>query len=61
MEKARRAASQGKGESVLKFRDDADRLLVGGTFLINAIGPPQEGKKKKGGKKGKGAGGKKKK
>ena len=39
----------------LMVRDDADRILVGGEFTINAIPPPGDGpKKKKGGGKKKG-------
>ena len=39
------------------MRPDADRLLMGGTFTIQALPPPEGGKKKK----KKGGGGKKKK
>lgn len=40
-------------------RDDAEHLLMGGSFVVKALPPPDEGGKKK--KKKKGGGGKKKK
>lgn len=55
LEKARRAHASIQNKKDLNasigLRDDADRLLTGGEFIINAI-PPEEkgGKKKKGGK-----------
>lgn len=62
LEKARRAHAPIKNKEDLKesmsMRPDADRLLMGGTFTIQALPPPEGGKKKK--KKG-GGGGKKKK
>ena len=53
LEKARRAGSIGKGQvsEMSGLRPDVDKLIIGGTFQINAIGPPVESKKK-GGKKG---------
>lgn len=61
LEKARRAHAplrnlKDLNESV-GMRPDADRLLLGGSFTIQALPPPEAGKKKK----GKGGGGKKKK
>lgn len=60
LEKARRShaplqSTADKLESI-GMRPDADRLIVGGTFTIQALPPIEAGKKKK-----KGGGGKKKK
>jgi hypothetical protein len=57
LEKARRAGSIGKGQvaEMSALRPDVSKLIVGGSFQIQAVGPPVEGKKKTGG------GGKKKK
>jgi len=54
LEKARRAGSIGKGQvaEILSLRPDVSKLIIGGSFQIQAIGPPVEGKKKKGGGKG---------
>ena len=54
LEKARRLGALGKAQSadISSLRPDADRLIIGGSFQINAMGPPVENKKKKGGKKG---------
>jgi hypothetical protein len=62
LEKARRAqgsfANNKKDmKETLAMRPDADRLIMGGTFTIQALPPPENKKKKKGGK----GGGKKKK
>lgn len=59
LEKARRAGSLGKqnASEMSSLRPDAGRLIMGGTFQINAIGPPTTEKKGKG-KKGKGKKGK---
>lgn len=55
LEKARRAHAPIHNQRDLKesmdMRPDADRLLMGGTFTIQAL-PPPEGKSKKKGKKG---------
>lgn len=56
LEKARRLGSlHGTATATAdmsSLRPDAHHLLIGGTFLINAIGPPVAEKKgKKGGKK----------
>ena len=60
LEKARRAHAPIHNKKDLKesmeMRPDADRLLFGGTFTIQALPPPEDKKKKK-----KGGGGKKKK
>lgn len=63
LEKARRAqgslATNKKDmKETLAMRPDADRLIMGGTFTIQALPPPEAKKKKKGGG---GKGGKKKK
>ena len=54
LEKARRnqrSMSRKDFGATLTTREDADRLLLGGEFTINAIPPPGDGPKKKGGKK----------
>lgn len=61
LEKARRAhasfaANKKDLRETIALRPDADRLIMGGTFTIQALPPPEAGKKKK-----KGGGGKKKK
>jgi len=61
LEKARRSHAAVRNAKELKetisMRADADRLLMGGAFTIQALAPPEETKKKK----TKGGGGKKKK
>ena len=56
LEKARRAHASIQNKKDLDasigLRDDADRLLTGGEFIINAIPPEEKGGKKKKGKKG---------
>ena len=61
LEKARRLGALGKAQTanMSSLRPDVDRLIIGGSFQINAIGPPVAEKKKK--KKKGGGGGKKKK
>ena len=63
LEKARRSQaalhSQSDLREAVSLRPDADRLIIGGNFTIQALAPP-EGKKKKGKKGGGGGGGKKK-
>ena len=59
LEKSRRSASTLKGSADgIALRPDIDRLVLGGTFMIQALAPVESGggKKKggKGGKKGKG-------
>lgn len=54
LEKARRAHAAIKDTAAtVAMRPDIDNLLTGGNIVINALGPPVEGGKKKGGKKGK--------
>lgn len=57
LEKARRSHAPIKTHRDMKeslnMRADADRLLIGGTFTIQALPPPENAKKKKGVKKGK--------
>jgi hypothetical protein len=57
LEKSRRAAASHKPAEGLALRPDIDRLVLGGTFMVNALPPPEEGGKKKSA----GGGGKKKK
>jgi hypothetical protein len=51
LEKARRShaplRSKSDFKSSLEMRSDVDRLLIGGTFTIQALAPPDGGKKKK--------------
>ena len=57
LEKARRnqrSMTRKDFGATLSTREDADRLLLGGEFIINAIPPPGDGPKKGGKKKGKG-------
>ena len=57
LEKARRnqrSMTRKDFGATLSTREDADRLLLGGEFTINAIPPPGDGPKKGGKKKGKG-------
>ena len=57
LEKARRSGSSAKGQmsEIVSLRPDISKLIIGGTFQINAVGPPVESKGgKKGGKKGTG-------
>ena len=54
LEKARRAHAAIKDTAAtVAMRPDINNLLTGGNIVINALGPPVEGGKKKGGKKGK--------
>ena len=61
LEKARRSHAPLQNKKDLKesigLRPDSDRLIMGGTFTIQALAPPEGSKKKKKG----GGGGKKKK
>lgn len=55
LEKAKRfqrSMSKQDFNDTLYVREDADRLLLGGEFTINALPPPSDHKEKKKGKKG---------
>ena len=51
LEKSRRATTSNKSAESLSLRPDIDRLVLGGTFMVNATLPAVEGGSKKGGGK----------